>query len=709
MKRLIKFYSRHRGLVTLLAVVVAFAVAFHAPQLAHAAGTDADPGTNELFNNINGIFIFVIKGASMILWPVLLMIGSLLDNDLVFGGAMGERLLGVWVQVRNLVNIVFVLVLLAIALFNVLGRGDELGGLQLGFKQVLPKFVLALIAVNFSFLAIKVVLDFTNVMTGAVFAIPSTMGSSYNIQDEIKTTICGTTSQEVPGKPLWCKGTELSDKAKDFFGKLDRTNIAVAYAIRFGRTPQLKFIRDGLKGVTELAFNILFNAVLFVVYAVSFVALFIVLLFRLVVLWLVVALSPLLALGIVLPNLKELGGGSKLQEKFVKSATAPLVVGFVLSLGYVMLEGFSIDKSIHGSILASNSIDSLDSNAIPTDIGDLQQLMVAIGSIAVVWLGVFSATEGAVGDGIIGSIKEYTGSFGSFMAKLPAYAQVIPTKKGTPTSLMSMVNKPQRAMRDFIEKGSYDHDVEPKSERIGKIDQQVAEGEKQYAKNFVNNLGIYADPEAKTKLMEALKNRDAALYAALRGTSNSPKGIAEAIFKTPNSKYAKEIIDALPSDAKNETALAEKIEAISRAESKSEAAAPTTAPKPNALDDLKNRNNKPDVLAKKDEFKEKFKGWTENEIRTLQQLDDSLITTLLTTDAQTGALQKETWMNAPGALAAVKTLSEGLLNVPDVPAATRLIGDARGAGLPPAVTEKIIKGSTMRQQQLRDDILKANK
>lgn len=424
--KFIQFYFRHRGLcLTVISLLVVFFV-FRTPHVAKAA---SDAETTDLIKSINEIIILIMRISSAWLWPVLLMIGSLLDNDLIFGGAMGERLLSIWVQIRNLVNVVFVLILLAIAIYNVMGLGEEGGTLPLAFKTVMPKFVLALIAVNFSFLGAKVVLDFTNVITGAVFALPANIsGNSDKMQGDFKNMICGTKSNEVPMKPLWCDKGELNDRAINFFSRLDRNNITLAYAVQFGRAPNLKFIKDGLKDISQLGFNIIFNTVLYVVYSLSFIALLLVLLFRTVALWIGVVLSPLLALTIVLPNLKELAGsGGELKDQFVKNAIAPIKIGLVLSIGYIMLEGFSADKGIHGEILSSSVLTSIDPNSLPTDITDLQQLMIAVGVIVIVWMGVFSAADETAAKSITGFIREKAQTFGTFAAKLPTYAQVIPT------------------------------------------------------------------------------------------------------------------------------------------------------------------------------------------------------------------------------------------------------------------------------------------
>jgi len=105
-----------------------------------------------------------------ILIVILYWMGDLMDNTFILDGAMGMKLQAVWMVVRNLVNIFFAILLLGVAFANVIGYGGGEGNYSV--KKFLPKLALALIAVNFTFLAAKVVLDVNNVLTTAVFAIP---------------------------------------------------------------------------------------------------------------------------------------------------------------------------------------------------------------------------------------------------------------------------------------------------------------------------------------------------------------------------------------------------------------------------------------------------------------------------------------------------------------------------------------------------------
>jgi len=218
----------------------------------------------------------------------------------------------------------------------------------------------------------------------------------------------------------------------------------MVYAIKFGQAHQFKFVKDSVKDITQLGFNIVFNTVLFIVYAASFIALFVVLLLRLVVLWVAVVASPILAVIIAFPPASQLlGGGGDMKEKFINNALAPIKIGLIMSVGYIMLDAFQTDPSVHGGLLASNSLSSLDPNALVTGITDLQQLMVAVASVVIIWSGVFKVADTTVASGITGFIKEKLQSAGTLAAKLPTYLPAIPMPDkgmfgGKPISLQNI-------------------------------------------------------------------------------------------------------------------------------------------------------------------------------------------------------------------------------------------------------------------------------
>src|SRR3989338_2549505 len=93
------------------------------PLTAFAAADDAAQTTQK---TIQAIITTVNMGLSlmqMILWPLLWLAGKLLTNDMIFGNGVEDTLRNIWQDVRNLVNLGFVVILLVIAFSNILGLG----------------------------------------------------------------------------------------------------------------------------------------------------------------------------------------------------------------------------------------------------------------------------------------------------------------------------------------------------------------------------------------------------------------------------------------------------------------------------------------------------------------------------------------------------------------------------------------------------------
>lgn len=463
----------------------------------------------------NGIQILagVQQGLNRLIWPVLVLIGGLMENDLIYGNGMEEKLRDVWIPIRNLVNILFVVVLVGLALYNVLGLSED----TTSIKSMLPKIVVGIIAVNFSFVAIKVVLDGVNVMTTAVFALPDQVGgglanmtslppdqqsrlcaalegtpfsqfddqgdetikqakdlyiyrttgmSKYNASlkakalTEIKESdsveqikqkiaaldtaiaagggVAGATNKEFQTKidaaqnADLCTGKKLNETGILFLNHYNSRNAAFAMALNMGKIVFYNDVDPKMAGnigdgYEKLFTNTLFSMVLYLIYAVSFIALFVVLLGRLVVMWLSIAVSPILLLMLASSQVKEkMGGFSKLADQFVKNAIAPLLIALSMTVGWIMLKAVqALDMgsqlgSAGGSFIGNSVFKVNPTNGIPVaSLNTLQDFMVALGVIAVVWIGVFAAAEGTIAEGATKWIKEKVETAGRFVGQLP--------------------------------------------------------------------------------------------------------------------------------------------------------------------------------------------------------------------------------------------------------------------------------------------------
>lgn len=452
------------------------------------------------------VMSFLIKIQSILnraIWPVLVMIGGLMDNSLLFGNGMEERLREIWIPIRNIVNILFVIALVAIALYNVLGVGDENSNYSI--KAILPKIIIGIIVVNFSFLGIKVFLDGINVLTSAIFALPNQVGQGIaldpnnpndqeliqkacrSIEDidysavidkdkfikdktfgimkdqakKYKLDITGATTSEQIGKiavdnlkkaeyldawvaeydekikSILCEATVVTyvdkndnNKTKTktimkftargelFMKRWNSRNASLAMAIGLSKIVLYKEIDiNSLKSMDKLVINSAMSLILYLLFVASFIALFVVLLGRLVVMWLAIALSPVLLLAMVIPAVKEnVSGFGDITNTFVQNAIAPLGIGLSLSIGWIMLKALQGLNSLYGG----EQISFTASQGIPVvGLTTLQDLLVGVGTIAVIWLGVFTAASKSIAAPVTDWMKGSLASAGKWVGTLP--------------------------------------------------------------------------------------------------------------------------------------------------------------------------------------------------------------------------------------------------------------------------------------------------
>ncbi len=447
-----------------------------------------------------------------LLMPILMLIGGLLDNNFFFGAGMEERMREIWVPMRNLVNILFVVVLVGVALYNILGIGEE--GSNYSLKSMLPKIIIGIIAINFSFLAIKVMLDGVTAITNSIFALPDAVNNTSEViinaesdrDKEVVKRLCSTfsgktvaqleaqsqniASQEVeirswvtaasqhgynltsvPGtvegvqarigeltggvgvgdynaierkansireSNICTPSGELTVSGQIFFGNFASHNAALALAVNMSKVIFYEDLPavDDVDSVEKITISVLFSILLYLIYVISFIALFIVLLARTVVLWIGIVLSPLLLLAIAVPVVKEkLGFIDDILDKMIQSAIAPISIALALTVGWIMLQAMqSVDTIGAGAsiILWQN----MDAGGIPVSrLSTPQDIIVAIGTVGVVWFGVFGAASKSIAGPVTDAIKSGVGRAAGFVATAPfKYTPFIPIKLGGPGS-----------------------------------------------------------------------------------------------------------------------------------------------------------------------------------------------------------------------------------------------------------------------------------
>jgi len=138
---------------------------------------------------------------------------------------------------------------------------------------------------------------------------------------------------------------------------------------------------------------------------------------RMVVMWLSIAVSPILVLLLGSSGIKEkVGDLGKLVDQFTKNAIAPVLIALSMTVGWIMLRAVQDTNGI-----SSDSALSVDpTGGIPVvGLNTLQDFTVAVGTIAVVWLGVFSAASGTIAEGATNWMKENLLKAGKYVGSIP--------------------------------------------------------------------------------------------------------------------------------------------------------------------------------------------------------------------------------------------------------------------------------------------------
>lgn len=489
-----------------------------APRVAYAAPAASNPttvadaaaqglGSTKLGDIVSGndpililskLLAVVLRAISQLLWPLLMFAGGLLKSDFLYTGAIDIKLTEMWIQVRNLVNIIYVILLLAVALYNVLGLGETVDFLEI--KKALPKIIIGLLLVNFSYTGVKVVLDVVNVGTVFAFSIPRTdpelaiqtannvkaaegdicslgadtaaIAKSVEDQKIMKDDAakqkasalsgCETTHKGNAKAISQCKADINKPKKADKNAKkglctenaqgvltlnpeiqkvISDWNIDGALtiiAIKFMRMQDLTKIATQIKEnvtIANLAINMLFSLVMYLVYGISFIVLIIMLFARAAVLWMLIVFSPLIVVNFTFPNIIAAAGSGAgdLPKKVMSTLLAPIIIGFVLSIGYILLS--TMQNINYGGV--TNLISDVPTSNLDT----FQDLLIAIGSIVFIWMGIQGATSDAIGGSVAGTIMSAAQGAGQWLAKAPfMYTPIFQIKSphGTHEQIVSL-------------------------------------------------------------------------------------------------------------------------------------------------------------------------------------------------------------------------------------------------------------------------------
>lgn len=599
--------SKHPHLLHLLAtfgffgVLMACGVDVLEIQVAHAASGGIS----------QNVMSFAAVGASMIIsilnflmWVIFVALDIVLNPAFIFdyqaGPGLMNMLRNIWVLSRDMVNVGFAFMLIIGAVMSVIKADTS------RIKELAPKFVMAIVLVNFSWFIPRVLFDVSQVLTYTVYQVPSLIGSGdcsipfKEAGGAIVTKKCAVMvgaifppkagkqvdhvalgapfGWECPLPGLVCIETVPFDDPRAV-GQGMHTQILNGLIVNHARLRTLATISDPTGGGVDpsktdvratLMFIVKLVMVLLIHIALFFplLALVVALLLRIPVLWLTMAFMPFVALTYVvdIPGTGDFNIKEKIQNNFIKAVFMPVLVAVPLTVGFVLINAGA-------NTAAPAGINKLET-AIPffTGITDYWQLLWLLICLFVLYTGTFMVLKG---QSVIGGITETIEGFGKSMAQLaikaPLAVPFIPApggggakqsvlemgKKADPRNLLAGINASGRLDGGKPEQYS---DVNAKALQKETVTNAKVNLE---VKNVFNNPTGNAGQAGLNALVTELKKT--------RGLKGDDADIIEGLIKK-----RKEIGEAL--SAAEEKALRDALEEKKRRNAAPPAPAPTPTP-----------------------------------------------------------------------------------------------------------------------------------
>ena len=473
--------ARARGVLA-VGLALAAGLAATEPTLAQA------DGAMELLSTggkaiVVAIASIVIIFASVFATLFAALIGELMGSTFILDTGMGEVLKLVWVVMRNLVNIALTLGLLVLAVPVVLNiGGSEQSGIAL-LKKILPKFIIALIAVNFTFFGARLVLSANDILATAVFSLPqavwqgnirglpcpttaSAENGAFNTPDcvtEIQKELEAATKnvevewEKSSGETVTIKKPndsatgssykEIGGFIQKMYSETDQLAVSVVNRENFA----LAMLSNMLDMKTIINLNATNNsffgtlvstvgaAIATLITTFVFFFLLVALVVRMVMLWVLIAVAPLGLAAKILGDTVSIPFLSEVDwvKNFMRYAFYPLLASVPLSVGMVM-------------IFAGNSLTSLgttSSDAITAALaGDMHALLWWAAAIGVIWVGTKKAIDQAapLAGGIVDSVYGGVNALGKGALGSVKYAPIVPLPGGQSISLDALQAVPEQ-------------------------------------------------------------------------------------------------------------------------------------------------------------------------------------------------------------------------------------------------------------------------
>lgn len=404
LSNIVTFFTKHKRMITFSIAFSCMYFLLWVENTAFAAGTDkVDWGTVVTLGN--GILKFVALFLALMTYLVSLFLSPEWMNGSLFG--IQGYLKTIWVMVSNIVYIVFAFILIGIAFMNIVWVGQD----KFQLKQSLPKFIIGILIVPFSWFLVTFMLSLASVLSVIAVNLPFDSFKWYennlaNLKLPTKCTIDMTGNTSANGerelevtKYFFCDDESPIKRTENNSETIYLVVALYTYGIMgIDTTDMLQhdfLSSDTLVDIFDIIVKLVFDLLFFVVYAILIIALGLVLMIRWFNLWIYIMFSPVF--GLMYFFWKNSGGSGFFEKfnvkEFLALAMVPVYSMLALSFGmlflYIVGQGMTTSSLIYKD--AGVRLTGADANT--------KAETLEIGEFALTFVGPLSSTWGNIWDG----------------------------------------------------------------------------------------------------------------------------------------------------------------------------------------------------------------------------------------------------------------------------------------------------------------------
>lgn len=436
------------------------------------AGEGDTPGITNASKDNNWLVLVlnsILKMASMLLWMLTFLIWLFLNPEWTSWSFLGllDPLKTMWILISNIVYFVFAFLFIWIAFMNIIWKWENY---QL--KQAIPKFIVWILIVPFSWFIVQFVVSLSNILTITVLTLPydtfkwtdffsDEKLESIKFCDRYKFEMWETKVNEKweIQLPITCIWNQEGVSLKDFVSAEDSKTI---YGIISFYTywvmsldSQWAIFQQDLKtinNIINLSVKLIFDMIFVLVYLILLVALALALFVRWVMLWLFAMFSPVFWLLYFFKKpwewFWEWSSKSFNILQMVKLAMVPVYVAWALSfwLLFIFIAWNWIDKAPSDAALKMKNWEASiwkvtfeitdwsiwDQNSPSKKLinwfqNTLWQLLLQLLWLWILWMAVMAALHSSeITNSVTHPIAEFGKSIWDLIKKAPTYAPILP-------------------------------------------------------------------------------------------------------------------------------------------------------------------------------------------------------------------------------------------------------------------------------------------